>query len=158
MKSLAAFLLPLALLLSSCGTADQISLYLDFAEPNPPGSSAVTPLEITTAAGDAGRAAVQLTIQSANGFSGEVQFRAVLDGEIFSEENLATAVVYDRDDDDAATSDTPYELAAGQEISFYVIFDPEDGSGDCTNNTRVQIYTIPASDFIEVFIAACPPT
>jgi hypothetical protein len=157
MKTLALLLVPFALLLVSCGSASEVPIYLSFADPNPEGSSAVDPLEITTAEGAAGRVAIELRVESANGYSGPVEFRAILDEAIFDGENLAAAVIYDRTDPDSNTSDTPYELSPGEVLSFFAILDPEDGSGDCTTTTKVRISTIPPSDFVEIFLTACPP-
>lgn len=144
-----------ALLLGSCGSAGDALLSLDFLSMGVQGSSQIDPIEITTSA-DAS-VAVELAVQADLQYSGDgVDFRAVLPESLFGDGSEA-GVVYSKNNPNVVTSEGPFALSAGEGFTFYAVIRPLEDSGDCTTATAIKIATIPDSDFVQVYIRACPP-
>lgn len=150
------FLAPfVAVLLGSCGSAGDALLSLNFVSMSAQGSSQLDPIEITTSA-DAS-VAVELAVQADLEYGGnEVDFRAVLPENLFGDGSEA-GVVYSKDKPNVLMSEGPFALSAGEGFTFYAVIRPLEDSGDCVTATAIKIATIPDSDFVQVYIRACPP-
>lgn len=151
----------LALLLgvAGCGGEDDVLLFLDFAESNAAGSSQVNAISVTTSDGAAGIVSVELEVRASAEFSGDVDFRANLDPNLFDITGMsdpASGVFFSESNPDATSSEGPFPLSAGESMSFFAVIDLANGSGDC-ELTSVRIATVPDSDFVEVHLRPCPP-
>lgn len=133
-----ALLLPA--LAAGCGEAN-VDLFLEFADPNPPGESQIRPLMITTSTSTTG--VVEIAASAGTDFAGtEVQFIATVDGT-----RIENVTFFGTDPSMmGATPLTNDELAlaAGQTKSIWVEIDPMDGATTALVPTEVRVLIRPS--------------
>ncbi|MCB0220846.1 MAG: hypothetical protein KDH09_14185 [Chrysiogenetes bacterium] len=155
-----ALLLALVLGIAGCGNEGDVLLFLDFAETNAPGSSQVKAINVTSSDGAGGVVNVPLEVTASAGFDGQVDFRAVLDDEIFDITGMsdpASGVFFSLNNPAATTNEAPFEILPGEMLSFYAVINVANGSGDCGLHT-VRVATIPDADFVDIHLQVCPPS
>lgn len=152
-----ALVLTLLLGIAGCGNEGDVLLFLDFTESNAAGSSEVNAIELTSSDGSV--YGVPLEVTASAGFDGEVDFRAVLDTDIFDITGMSdpdSGVVFSSSNPAATTGNSPFSLSPGESQTFYAVINLANGSGSCGLHF-VRVATIPDADFVDIHLRVCPP-